>query len=451
MISLLSDFKASVYGKDFLWGVAISAAQNEGAAFTGGRGPSIWDQFANRTGKINGSARPSMACDFYHRYKDDLLLAKALGFKVFRFSISWSRILPEGTGRVNKEGIQFYHKLINEILLLDMIPFVTLYHWDLPQALEKEGGWASHLLVKWFSRVVTVCAEEFGGTVKNWIVLNEPMGFTSLGYLIGKHAPGKTNVSLFLSSVHNACLAQAEGGRILRLLVKNAYIGTSFSCSEVKPFSQKETDLQAANRVDILLNRLFVEPSLGMNYPHDDFPLMDKLHLQVKAWKFTERMHFDFDFIGVQNYFPVTVKYNGIIPYVQATEVKASTRKVATTAMGWEINADSFYNILAKFNAYKGIRSIIVSENGAYFKDELKNGVVNDIQRIHYFQQYLKAMLKAKRNGMKIDGYFAWTLTDNFEWAEGFKARFGLVHIDFETQLRTIKNSGYWWRDFLKD
>jgi beta-glucosidase len=332
-----------------------------------------------------------------------------------------------------------------------MIPFVTLYHWDLPQALEKEGGWASHLLVKWFSRFVTVCAEEFGGTVKNWIVLNEPMGFTSLGYLIGKHAPGKTNVSLFLSSVHNACLAQAEGGRILRLLVKNAYIGTSFSCSEVKPFSQKETDLQAANRVDILLNRLFVEPSLGMNYPHDDFPLMDKLHLQVKAWKFTERMHFDFDFIGVQNYFPVTVKYNGIIPYVQATEVKASTRKVATTAMGWEINADSFYNILAKFNAYKGIRSIIVSENGAYFKDELKNGVVNDIQRIHYFQQYLKAMLKAKRNGMKINGYFAWTLTDNFEWAEGFKARFGLVHIDFETQLRTIKNSGYWWRDFLKD
>lgn len=450
MISLLPDFKANLFGDDFLWGVAIAAAQNEGAAFTDGRGASIWDQFAKRSGKIKNAAKPTVASDFYHRYKDDLLLAKALGFKVFRFSISWSRILPEGIGRTNKEGIQFYHKLIDEILQLGMIPFVTLYHWDLPQALEKEGGWASHQLLKWFHRFVTVCAEEFGDKVKHWIVLNEPMGFTSLGYILGKHAPGKINLNLFLSSVHNAVMAQSEGGRILRLHVKDAVIGTTFSCSEVKPFTQSKNDLMAAHRMDILLNRLFIEPSLGMNYPNEDFPLMDKLHLHTKAWKFTERMKFDFDFIGVQNYFPVTIKYSSIIPYANASEVKAASRKVPHTAMGWEINADSFYNILQKFDAYENVRSIIVSENGAYFKDDLKSGVVNDFERINYFQLYLKALLKAKKDGMKVNGYFAWTLTDNFEWAEGFKARFGLIHVDFETQLRTIKNSGYWWRDFLK-
>jgi beta-glucosidase len=450
MVSLSSTFKSGLFGKDFLWGIAIAAAQNEGAAFTGGKGLSVWDQFAKRNGKIRDAVKPTITCDFYHRYKDDLLLAKALGFSVFRFSIAWSRILPEGTGRVNKEGLLFYHKLIDEILQLDMIPFVTLYHWDLPQALEKEGGWASHQLTRWFSRFVHICSEEFGDKVKHWIVLNEPMGFTSLGYMLGKHAPGKTDFSLFLSAVHNAAMAQAEGGRIVRANVKGATIGTTFSCSEVMPFSQSKNDLVAAGRMDILLNRLFIEPSLGMNYPHDDFPLMDKLHLHNKAWKFTERMRFDFDFIGIQNYFPVTVKYNSIVPYVQATEVKASSRKVPYTAMGWEINAGSFYNILKRFDAYKNVRSIIVSENGAYFKDELKNGVVNDFERINYFQQYLKALLKAKKDGIKVDGYFAWTLTDNFEWAEGFKARFGLIHIDFETQLRTIKNSGYWWRDFLR-
>jgi len=175
----------------------MAAAQNEGAYNIDGRGLSIWDVFARRQGKIKGGGKPYEACDFYYRYKDDLMLVKALGFKVFRFSIAWSRVLPDGTGRVNKEGIAFYHKLIDECLQLDLIPFVTLYHWDLPQALEKEGGWASHQLLKWFTRFVTLCTEEFGDKVKHWIVLNEPMGFTSLGYMLGKHAPGKTGLDNF--------------------------------------------------------------------------------------------------------------------------------------------------------------------------------------------------------------------------------------------------------------
>lgn len=434
-----------------MWGVAISALQNEGANTADGRGLSIWEVFARRQGKIKGGDKPYPGCDFYYRYKDDLLLVKALGFKVFRFSISWSRILPEGMGRVNKEGIAFYHKVIDECLKLGLTPYITLYHWDLPHELEKDGGWASHQMLRWFSRFVTLCAEEFGDKVKDWIVLNEPMGFTSLGYMLGKHAPGKISLDLFMSAVHNAAMAQAEGGRILRNLVPKAHIGTCFSCSEVIPYTQKETDIAAAKRADILLNRLFLEPALGRGYPQEDgFPFLDKLQLHNKAWKFTERMTFNFDFIGVQNYFSLTVRHNPLIPYLQASEVKASTRKVPHTAMGWEINGDSFYRMLKRFWLYGSVKEIIVTEGGAYFKDELVNGVVNDAHRIQYFQDYLQAMHRAKQEGVNVKGYFAWTLTDNFEWSEGYKARFGLVHVDFKTQLRTIKNSGYWWRDFLR-
>lgn len=444
-------FAADEFGKDFSWGVAMAAQQNEGAWDAGGRGPSIWDTFCKRRGKIKDNGSPHTACDFYYRYKDDLLLAKALGFNVFRFSISWSRILPDGTGRINKEGVAFYHKLINECLVLGLTPYITLYHWDLPQALEKEGGWASYHILKWFGRFVTICTEEYGDKVKNWIVLNEPMGFTSLGYMLGKHAPGKKNLSLFLSAIHNAALAQAEGGRIVRSIVSKAHIGTTFSCSEVMPYTSKPADVAAARRVDILLNRMFVEPALGRGYPQEEgFVLLDKLHMQNKAWKYTDRLKFDFDFIGVQNYFAITIKHNQIIPYVHASEVKAAARKVPHTALGWEINAESLYRMLKRFWLYGGVKEIIISESGACFKDKLVNGVVDDKERIQYFNDYLQAALKAKRKGINVKGYFAWTLTDNFEWNEGYKARFGLVHVDFKTQLRTIKNSGYWWRNFLQ-
>lgn len=446
----MHQLKGSSFGKDFLWGVATAAAQNEGAWNIDGRGPSIWDTFAKRPGKIKDGIKPSNNCDFYYRYKDDLLLVKALGFKVFRFSFSWSRIFPEGVGKPNKAGVAFYHNVINECLELGLIPFVTLYHWDLPQALEKEGGWTSTVFQKWFTRYTKFCAEEFGDKVKYWIILNEPMGFTSLGYMLGKHAPGKTGLSNFFPAIHNAALAQAEGGRIVRAFVKDAIIGTSFSCSEVMPFTHSREDVDAANRMDILLNRLFIEPTLGRGYPHDNFPLMDKLHLATNAWRFTEKMKFNFDFIGIQNYFSVTVKHNPLIPYISASEVKASTRKVPHTNMGWEINADSFYRMIKRFWHYGSVKEIMITENGAFFKDQLQHTGIHDTQRIAYFEQYLAAMYKAKYEGVKLSGYLAWTLMDNFEWSEGFNARFGLVHVDFKTQLRTIKDSGYWWRDFLK-
>ena len=443
---------AKDFGKDFKWGVAMSAAQNEGAYLEDGRGLSVWDVFARKTGKIKGGIKPTECCDFYHRYKDDLLLAKALGFNTFRFSISWSRILPDGTGKANKSGIAFYNRLIDECILNGLEPIVTIYHWDLPYELEKKGGWTSHLMRKWFEHFTTICVNAFGNRVSNWIVMNEPSGFTTLGYMIGQHAPGKLGMNNFMLAIHNATLCNADGGRIIRSLSSYANIGTAFSCSEVVPYMDDIKHIKAANKADILLNRLFIEPSLGLGYPQDsNFPFLEKLYIHSKAWKYQKQMQFDFDFIGMQNYFSLTIKQNNLIPYINASEVSAKTRNVPHTDLGWEINADSFYRMMKRFWGYGNIKKIMITEGGACFKDTVKNGIVNDEKRIAYFQQYLAAVLKAKKEGVDISGYLAWTLTDNFEWAFGYNARFGLIHVDFDTQLRTIKNSGYWFRKFLRD
>jgi len=320
----------------------------------------------------------------------------------------------------------------------------------LPDALEEMGGWTAYNINDEFNAFVLRCATEYGDKVKNWIVLNEPFGFTSLGYMLGIHAPGKTGLSNFFSAVHHAAIAQADGGRILRAEVSGANIGTTYSCSEVVPYTQSDADILAAKHVDCLMNRLFIEPALGMGYPGTDWDVMEKFSIEHSTWRHTERLTFDFDFIGLQNYFPLTIKYNAFIPVLQAWEVKAKNRKKPHTAMGWEINADGFYNIIKQFAAYPKVKNIIITENGAAYHDKLSEKRVHDQARIEYFQLYLSALLRAKEEGVPISGYMAWTLMDNFEWAEGYGARFGLVYTDFKTQHRTLKDSGYWWKGFLK-
>lgn len=441
--------KASDFGSDFLWGVATAAAQIEGSASNYGKGASIWDTFAKRSGKIKKGAHLEMACDFYHRYHEDIALVKALGFKVFRFSISWPRLLPLGKGPINEEGIRFYHNVIDECLEQGLIPCVTLYHWDLPEALSQLGGWTVFSINADFNEFVMLCAKTYGDKVKNWIVINEPFGFTSLGYMLGIHAPGETGLSNFLAAAQHTAIAQADGGRILRAEVAQARIGTTFSCSEIIPYTHSSNDLLAAKRVDCLMNRLFVEPALGMGFPTADWDVLEKFAVSHSTWRHVQRMTFDFDFIGLQNYFPLVIKYNAFIPVIQAWEVKAKNRNKPHTAMGWEINADSFYNIIKQFAAYPNIKELVITENGAAFNDRLVDGKIHDEDRIDFFKLYLEAMLKAKNEGVNITGYLVWTLMDNFEWAEGYHARFGIVHNDFKTQQRTIKDSGYWWQHFL--
>ncbi|HVI47573.1 MAG TPA: GH1 family beta-glucosidase [Chitinophaga sp.] len=443
-------FTRGDFGNDFLWGVTISAFQNEGAFNHDGRGASVWDTFAGRKGKIKDGTNARIACDFYNRYTQDILLAKLLGFSIFRFSISWTRILPHGTGAVNQAGIDFYHRVIDACLELGLEPYVTLYHWDLPQVLENKGGWCHRGVIFAFEEFVRICVRAYGNKVKHWIVLNEPFGFTALGYMLGVHAPGKFGLSYFLPAVHHAVLAQAEAGRVIRNEVPGAVIGTALSCSKIVPYTDNEQDLYAARRADALFNRLFLEPALGMGYPVEDFPLLRRIERRYALWRDWDKLAFDFDFIGVQNYFPLVVKYNAFMPIVRISEVKAKARGVPLTGLGWEISGNGMYEILKQFGSYKQIKKIIVTEGGAAFSDQLESdGSIQDADRISYFTEYLSGVLSARREGVPVDGYFAWTLTDNFEWAEGYRARFGLVHINFDTQQRTIKNSGYWFRQLL--
>jgi beta-glucosidase len=444
------DFVKEDFGEDFQWGIATAAYQIEGAVHEDGRTDCVWDVFARKKGKIRNGDHAQHACDFYHRYEQDLEMVRSLGFGQFRFSISWSRILPDGHGEVNQLGIDFYNRLIDKCLSLGIEPWITLYHWDLPQALEKTGGWKNRRIVEWFADYAAICANAFGDRVRNWIVLNEPMAVAGLGYTTGEHAPGDRGIHHFLPVVHHLALCQAEGGRVLRQMVPNARIGTAISCSYVYPNSTSAADVRAARRADALLNRLFIEPALGLGYPKDAFPFLSNIKRFMREGD-REKLKFDFDFWGLQNYFSMVVQHSYLAPVMWLKEVPATLRNVPVTGMGWEISPIGMYEVLKQFQKYEGVKEIIISENGASFKDNVVNGEINDRERLNYFKKYLAAVLKAKQEGVKIGGYFAWTLLDNFEWAHGYSARFGLVFVDFNTQKRTVKESGKWFEAFLKD
>ena len=437
-----------LFGDDFIWGVSSSAAQIEGAYLTDGKGLSIWDVFSTKKKKILNGDTPFTATDFYHRYKEDILLIKEMGFKQFRFSISWPRILPDGIGEINQKGILFYHDVINECIKNGIEPWVTLYHWDLPQALEDKGGWTNREITNWFKNYVEICVNEYHKKVKHWMVLNEPMVFTGAGYFLGAHAPGRKGISNFAAAIHHAVLCQAIGFKAIKSMDKEAKVGTTFSCSYVTPYSNSLKDINAANRVNTLLNRVFIEPSLGLGYPDNDLPVLKKINNYILPGD-DQLMEVNFDFIGIQVYTREVVKHNWLTPYVKAKIVSADKRKVYRTLMDWEVHPESIYQMIKLFSSYSSVKEIYITENGAYFPDELEGISVHDNERKNFFESYLKQVLRAKKEGMNVKGYFVWSLTDNFEWAEGYRQRFGLVYIDYATQKRILKNSGKWFMQFL--
>lgn len=444
-----ASLKKENFGKGFKWGVSTAAYQIEGSHQADGKGPSIWDNFTNKRGKVNKGQNGNDTCDFYRRYEEDLYLMKSLNINNFRFSISWSRVIPAGVGASNPQGIAFYNRLIQKCIELDIEPWVTLYHWDLPNALEEKGGWTNREIIGWFKDYVALCVKCFGDRVKNWMVLNEPLVFVGAGYFLGVHAPGKKGMKNFLPAMHHAALCQAEGARMIKKHCPSARVGTTFSCSLIEPFRPTKKDRLAAQRTDALVNRLFIEPALGMGYPAKELKFLKRLDRYLVAGD-EELLKFDFDFIGVQNYTREIVRHSWFVPYIQVRNIKADKRKVPLTEMNWEVYPDSILQMLKKFNSYKGVRDIYVTENGSAFKDSIEDGEIDDKRRINYIKDYLASVLKAKQEGVKVIGYFVWTFTDNFEWAEGFRPRFGLVHVDFNTQKRTVKASGKWYRSFLK-
>lgn len=444
------DFTNGDFGPGFKWGVATSAYQVEGAWDADGKGKSVWDVFSETKGKIKGNQNGNISCDFYHRYRDDLALLSRMNIPNFRFSLSWSRILPDGTKTVNGAGVSFYNHVIDTCLKLGIEPWITLYHWDLPNKLEKKGGWTNRDMIGWFTDYVGLCIRYFGDRVKNWMVLNEPMVFTGAGYFLGVHAPGRKGLNSFLAAVHHAAMCQAEAGRVIRSISHDARIGTTFSSSLIQPRSNSTVDKMAAIRVDALLNRMFVEPLAGLGYPMADLKLLQRLEPYIKSGD-EAKLAFNMDFIGLQNYTREIVARSPIIPFLQAKVIKAGSRKVETTVMDWEVYPESIYHMLHKFSKYKGFKEIIVTENGAAFPDIVKDGKVNDENRRNYLEQYIRQVLKAKNEGVNVSGYFVWSFTDNFEWAGGYKPRFGLVYVDFATQQRIVKVSGHWFSRFLRD
>ncbi|MFT3740858.1 MAG: family 1 glycosylhydrolase [Breznakibacter sp.] len=442
--------KKSDFGKDFRWGTTISAFQNEGAATMADKSPSIWDHFVAQPDIVKNRDKIGDAADFYHRYKADLKLASHLNFNAFRFAPAWTRILPNGTGPVNHKGVDFYDRVIDKCLKRGLEPWLTLYHWDLPQILEDKGGWTNRDVVDWYSEFAHACTTRFGDRVKHWIVMNEPMTFTGMGYFMGYHAPGRKGITNFLPAAHHAVLCMTEGGRIVKQNVRDGVCGPALSCSYVSPVNLRPRNLRAAQRVEALLNRFFLEPLLGMGYPTDVMPALTVMEHYMKPGD-KEKMRFDFDFIGLQYYFRVVAKFSLTPPILFANEVSPSLRKAKLNLMNLDVYPKGLKHLLKFYADYPQIKQLILTESGVCFPDFPIGGRIHDVERTKYHQEILKVTKKAIKKGVPVGGYFAWTLVDNFEWREGFEPRFGLVYNDFSSQQRIVKDSGEWFKEFLNE
>jgi beta-glucosidase len=435
---------------DFIWGVSTSAYQVEGAYNEDGKGVSIWDEFVKERGRIKNSDTGNVTCDFYHLYEKDIEMMSGMGIPAFRFSLSWPRIFPEGTGEINQKGIDFYHNVIDKCIAKGIEPWITLYHWDLPQTLELKGGWTNREIISWFSEYVEFCTKEYGDKVKNWIVLNEPMSFTGAGYFLGLHAPGKKGYKNFLKAAHHAALCNAAGGKIAKKNVVDGNIGTSISCSYIEAHSTHTKDVKAAKRYDAIFNRMFIEPLIGLGYPTDTIPALKRIHDYYKTNDETD-LQFDFDFIGIQNYTREVVKHSLTPPIAWGKIIPANKRKVEYTHKNWEIYPEGIYTLLKKYDAYGKFKKFYITENGASFNDVVLEGEVIDVERTSYLKTYITSVLKAMEEGVNVKGYFVWSLMDNFEWADGYDQRFGMVYVDYENQKRIIKHSGQWFGEFIKE
>ncbi len=448
--TLTDELKRSDFGKDFVWGTATAAYQIEGAWNEDGKSESNWDHFTHyHKHKIKTHENGDVADDFYHRYESDIELMRKMNIEAYRFSTAWSRILPNGTGAVNAQGIDFYNRVIDKCLKENITPWLTCYHWDMPQVLEAKGGWTNREMLKWFEEYVHVLTNHFGDRVKNWMVINEPLSFTLAGYMVGLHPPGTFSFKNFYAAIHHVTMAQSIGGRLIRNQVKNAHVGTTFSCMPVDGWKEKSANIEAAKRLDVVTNRMFIEPTLGMGYPVKDLPALKHV-LKYVLEDDEQKVKFDFDFIGLQNYTRLMVKNFGLTPIVHALQIKPhKLTSDSLTQMGWEVYPEGMYRIIQQFASYAGVKKIVITENGAGFDDVVTNGEVHDPKRTQYIQDYLKQILRAKREGAKIGGYFIWSFMDNFEWAEGYRPQLGIVRVDYKTQERIVKDSGKWYSHFL--
>jgi beta-glucosidase len=439
----------------FLWGAATAAYQIEGAVDADGRGPSIWDTFSARPGAVHHGDTGAIACDHYRRWRQDLDLISDLGLSAYRFSVAWPRVLPEGRGRVNQAGLDFYRRLVDGLLERDVAPAVTLYHWDLPQALQDGGGWTVRATVDAFEEYAGVVAAALGDRVPMWITLNEPWVASFMGYGAGVHAPGMRDGRAALLAAHHLLCAHARAVPVLR--TTSGAVGVTLSLSAVRAASDDPEDVAAAQRVDGNANRWFLDPLFAGAYPSDLVVWHADLFDGVVHDDDVEPIGAPLDFLGVNYYFPTRVRGgegagDGVsrLPSLDARTEHAPD--VPRTAMGWPVQPDGLTELLLRLHAdYPGLPPVYVTENGAACYDYVDpEGGVDDEERIDFLRRHLLALYEAIAAGVDVRGYFCWSLLDNFEWAEGYSKRFGLYYVDYLTQRRIPKASARWYADVVR-
>ncbi|MGO4533802.1 GH1 family beta-glucosidase [Leifsonia sp. 2MCAF36] len=445
----------------FIVGTATASYQIEGATHEGGRGESIWDAFARVPGAIADGSTGDVADDHYHRWPEDVSLMSDLGLDAYRFSIAWPRIQADGKGAPNRAGLDFYRRLSESLLERGVTPWATLYHWDLPQALEDRGGWLNRDTARRFADYAAIMAEELGDVVSDWITLNEPWCSSFLGYASGHHAPGRTVGSRSAHAAHHLLLGHGHALEALRATVPSARVGTTLNLYSVHPASDSDADSDAARRIDGLSNRLFLEPVLAGSYPAD---VLDDLgEAEWFAENATDddlrRISAPIDFLGINYYSRHTVA-SGSSPaagapasaYPGSEHVRFITTGAPVTQMGWEIHPDGMVDVIRQANQLAPDLPLYITENGAAYPDRVdSDGEIDDPQRAEYLEAHFEAARDAVAEGLPLKGYFIWSLMDNWEWAWGYSRRFGIVHVDYRTQKRTPKRSARWVADFLRN
>ena len=437
----MPDDLASIFPAEFVWGAATASYQIEGAATEDGRGESIWDRFSATPGKVRTGDTGLVACDFYHRYREDIALVRELGLDAFRFSIAWPRILPEGRGRVNQAGLDFYDRVVDELLANDIEPFVTLYHWDLPQALEDQGGWASRETVDAFCEYAQVVAARLGDRVGRWITHNEPQVASWAGYGSGGHAPGRRSKSDATAAAHHLLLSHGRAVEILRAAVPNATVGITLNLYSVQADSDDESAAEVARRIDGGDNRWFLDPIFRGEYPADVLELLGDAEPPVEEGDLAS-ISTPLDFLGVNNYSRLVIGGGG---------KPLRNSNAVYTDMDWEVYPDGLYEVLIRLRDEYAVPTIYVTENGAAFGDiRGHDGEVLDPERQDYLEGYIRAVGRAVQAGVPVSGYFVWSFLDNFEWAHGYSKRFGIVYVDYPTLERVPKGSFHWYGDLIR-
>lgn len=436
------------FPQGFVWGAATSAYQIEGAWNDDGKGESIWDRFSHTPGKIADGSTGDVACDHYHRYPEDMAVMKAIGLGAYRFSISWPRILPRGHGAVNPKGLAFYSRLVDELLSAGIEPFATLYHWDLPWALQELGGWSNRDVAYYFADYAAVVAKRLGDRVKFWITHNEPWVVAWLGYGWGEHAPGLSDPGLALQVAHHLLLSHGLAVEVLRdCCAKGAEIGIALNLSPIHPATASPEDQRAAHLADGALNRWFLDPLLMGTYPADMLRAFGPLAPQIRAGDMaiiSRRI----DFLGVNYYTRQMVKHAPQSTYLPISSVQVPGAEY--TEMGWEVYPQGLHELLLRLHREYRAPSLYVTENGAAFNDTMDpDGQIRDTRRIQYLHQHILACHRALQDGVKLKGYFVWSLLDNFEWSYGYTKRFGLVYVDYATQKRIPKGSARWYAQVI--